>query len=504
MTTDNIAKRSMATAMLLAGIVFFFCASIAAAQTQYWLYGITGGNRLVRFDPNNNFAQSTVGQITITGVPGPIEFQGIEYDYQRNRLLIASRNGLYFVVDQNTGVGDLLTNMTALVGAQPLGSIAVQPSSQNLPQSRVFSSLGGVQPVQLQPLLFKKGVTSAGQLVQQGLIELFSEFTGGVAWRYSPPSLFLAQTPETAFQILSEFDPDTGAPIDNTFALPDSALGMTGMAFHPVTNELYGNKFDGTVIKFSQVTAPFDTTVVLLPSNPNSGPVKDLAFLPVTPTPTPTPTSTPTSTPTPTATPIDPRTLCPSGFITACGCDKVEVRLANGTVQCGPVDTLSKSTTLPAPQVVVSKRRVVLLFKTFSAITDGRSFRLVAKSIRVPARLEGDVVVAEVDADIVDGSLKPTAVGAPTWTADGSRLNATATTDFARARNLTLRYEAQITPRGSLRANQRVSILTKRNRITVSKLNKGSYTARYRVNILRGGKQVGSTKFSKGTRFKVS
>lgn len=484
-TSHRLFLRSGGALLLAYIICIAISLSSAQAQTQWWLYGISSTNRLIRIDPENFNAQTVVGPITVTGTV-ELPFTGLEYDPFLNRVLVSDSRGRIFRIDQNTAVGGAaigdFTQLTLAGGS--LEALAVQPQTP----SRL---LGAIYNPQFNYQGFNAQSNANGTFNPPTIFSdsfPFQKITGQ-AWRTSPPAMFGVAKHLVLNEIrLQEIDPNTGNPIGESPLLPPEAQDLSGIAFDPVTNDLFGNTGDGALLFLGQNEVLGDNVIIL--DGPNSaGPVRDLAFLPVTPTPTATPTptvtatptmtSTPTATPTntPTSTPTPDATIsqCPSGFITACGCDKIEVKLSNGQVQCGPIDTITKATTLPAPTVVVKKRSIVLVFKKFSAISDGKTFKTLASTIRVPARLEGDVLVA----DIVDQEAATRGV------------------------KLTMRYELQVLPRSGVRANQRIALYSKRNKITVSKLAPGRYAARYRVNILRNAKQVGSTKFSPAARFTI-
>ncbi len=455
-------------------------ASDSSAQTQQWLYGISSTfdvnqmeiNSLVRINPVT-FEQTVVGPITITGTSQPMIFRGIEFDPNLNRLLIGEQGGKIFQINQDTAVGSSppVSDQSQFVGTLlGLQSLAYQTAAgPGLPPLQLFASLAPLADVSQAALRLAPNGTdfTHPQPIDYGN---FAAFRGGFAWRTSPPMLFadLAQDPSNS--VLQEINLANGLPTGSPQTEVDG-LGnyITGLAFHPVTNQLFANTYGGALLRIDNIDAPLSDTVELSPaqpSNPNRA-VFDLAFVPVTPTPTPTPTITPTFTPT-------PAPVCPSGLITPCGCDRIEVRLSSGQTLCGPVDTLTKSSIPPAPEVTVRRRSIILVFKNFTAISDGRSFDLIARG---GARIAAQFAGGESFSRIADRA--------------------------AASRGLSLRYEVQITPRGNFRANQRISKLTKRNKLTVNKLRKGTYNVRYRVQILRRGKKVGSTKYSRSKRFRI-
>ncbi len=458
----------LATGILFQFLLLVSCLvtsiSEATAQTQWWLYGIGSGNTLIRIDPNT-FVQTVVGTITPANQNNQF-FSGIEFDPLLNRTLVSDSNGHFYVIDQDTAVASEITpNFQPDVQSFAQENLVISPD----PSYDIFASVesGGATLVGLAAARNSDGTftTTPRQFSRQSG-DLYS-----YAWRSSPPALFsvISYDSMTAYGI-QELDPLYGFKIGSNGSFPtepSEAGAISGMVFHPVTTELFANSSNGALLKIDETQYLGDSVVVL--SQPDiNGAQRDLAFFPVTPTPTPTPTSTPT--------PSD----CPSGVITVCGCDKIEFTLSDGTVQCAPVDTVTRRSVPPPAEVAVEASSVAVVLKEFSGISDGRRLLLLLnRSLRAH---RFDLLELESQNDDAHSN----------------------SVERPNRNTLSLRYNVIVAPRGrDARRDQRTRLITKRNRITVRKLSPGTYSVRYRVLIFRGKNKVGRTRFSRNTRFKI-
>jgi hypothetical protein len=396
----------------------------------------------VEIDPLDPlFDQRIVGTFT------PSSMNGLEYDSVRNRVLAMDTAGQTYTVDQNTAATSPLTDFSNL--GEPFFTALAFDGGQSPP--KIYASQNGTENN-----LIVEGVDSSG------LYDLSNQFfysafllNRGVSIAPNDFSLYAVRRDQfNGLDRLISIEKVQGTVLQDFTIF--GASNVSGIAFHPVTGVLFGTTETGTLIQIDKTTGAA-SVLKSYASNENVA-VRDLAFIPVTPTPTPTNTPTPTLTPTPTA------TICPT-FSAECGCNQKPIDLDKGSSTCGPADTLTKVTVPEAPTVVSGANTVTLILQNFSAVSDGKGIDILSSESALSAQPEEDAI------------------------------------SEAR-RKASIRYDVTLKNTSS-RTRDAINKQTRRNQVSFRKLPPGNYSARYRVTIIRNKKEIGSSRYSPRTKFKV-